>query len=68
MLEGYFATFQTCQDTNSVVGADICPTVWYAPTFAIPEEHDGTNHMHQGVNSIVGADKPSRTQQRGQQD
>ena len=60
MSEGYFITFQTCQNMNSVVDADFCPTAW--STFAIPEEHDGAYHMHLGVNSIVGADELSCTQ------
>ena len=35
MTEGCFATFQACQSPNSVVGADICLTMLWAPSFAL---------------------------------
>ena len=35
MLEGCFVTSQACQSPNSVVGADICLTVLWAPSFAL---------------------------------
>jgi len=35
MPEGYFVTFQACQSPNSVVGADICLIVLWAPSFAL---------------------------------
>ena len=38
MPEGCFATFQACQNPNSIVDADICLTVLWAPTFALGPE------------------------------
>ena len=35
MPEECFMTFQACQSPNSVVGTDICPTVLWAPSFAL---------------------------------
>ena len=39
MSEGCPATFQACPDPSNVVGADVCPTVLWAPSIPIPGEH-----------------------------
>ena len=55
MSEGCPTTFQACQNPSSVVGADVCLIVLWAPSILIPGEHDKTPHMPLGINSVVGA-------------
>jgi len=56
MSEGCSTTFQACQNPNSIVGTDICLTVLWAPSFAMPGEHSKSMSHECDINSIVGAD------------
>ena len=51
----YPATFLARQNPISVVGADIFPTVLWAPAFTVPSELGKTPYMPLGINSVVGA-------------
>jgi len=56
MAEGHPATFQACQNPNSVEGADIYPTVFWALSIPVLGKHGKAPHLHLGIHSVVGAD------------